>query len=113
MGGGGGFVWEGSREAWRVRAWDGSGMVWYGMGDVGGEATRRMGREMACDFLLMATALLLESSPAPAPAQAKQPPTAGSAHRATLPKLPQNNSDEEGPRYWKSSSGQLGIHEPK
>lgn len=72
-----------------------------------------MGREMACDFLLMATALLLEPSPAPAPAPAKQPPTAGSAQRATLPKLPQNNSDEEGPRCWKSSSGQLGIHEPK
>lgn len=43
VGGGGGFVREGGREAWRVRAWDGSGMGWYGMRDVGGEATEEDG----------------------------------------------------------------------
>jgi hypothetical protein len=75
---------------------------------------------MACDFLLMVTALLVEPKPSPVRHQHQHQHSSSNGHlrRAAhdgrhLPGLSQNKSDEEGPRSRKSSSGYSGIHEPK
>lgn len=74
---------------------------------------------MACDFLLMAMALLLESSPVRLQFQHQHRDQRNNHSRRAAHNgrhfqgCRKINSDEEDPRRCKSSSGQLGTHEPK